>query len=128
MDLKEMVLSAIADLEATEQPMVADDVVETMQDPVQEPVVALDPMPAKELDPVPAKSLDLVQEQVYMPAKQSDEVEFLSSMKDRLLVIFEGLQSPNNQSSEAKVDLVLNFLEYLLAVVEERIEAKQKGV
>ncbi|MDD2357606.1 MAG: hypothetical protein PHX13_06835 [Thiovulaceae bacterium] len=51
----------------------------------------------------------------------SDEKQFLESIQERLLVLFEGFQAPNNIKIEAKVDLTLNFLEYLLASVENRI-------
>ncbi len=52
----------------------------------------------------------------------SDERAFCESMRERILVLFEGFQSPNNKSIEAKVDLTLNFLEYSLAVLDERLE------
>jgi len=51
-----------------------------------------------------------------------DEKHFCESMRERILVLFEGFQSPNNKSIEAKVDLTLNFLEYSLALLDERIE------
>ncbi len=51
-----------------------------------------------------------------------DERYFCESMRERILVLFEGFQSPNNKSIEAKVDLTLNFLEYSLAVLDERLE------
>jgi hypothetical protein len=54
---------------------------------------------------------------------QREEKIFLGDLKERLLVLFEGLQSPNNKQIEAKVDLILNFLEYLLATTEERLES-----
>jgi len=38
------------------------------------------------------------------------------------LVLFEGFQSPNNVNIEAKVDLTLNFFEYLLATIDNRLE------
>jgi len=50
-----------------------------------------------------------------------DEIIFLKNVRERLLVLFEGFQSPNNKTIEAKVDLTLNFLEYLLATIDERI-------
>ena len=55
-----------------------------------------------------------------------DERHFCESMRERILVLFEGFQSPNNKSIEAKVDLTLNFLEYLLAVIDERLESLDK--
>jgi hypothetical protein len=48
-------------------------------------------------------------------------------MRERILVLFEGFQSPNNHRIEAKIDLTLNFLEYLLATLDERIETLKKS-
>ncbi len=56
-----------------------------------------------------------------------DEQRYLESVKERLLVLFEGFQSPNNSHIEAKVDLTLNFLEYLLATIDTRIEKIKKS-
>lgn len=107
MDLKEMVLSAIADLENSE---------------------SKDILPSDLMQEVENEKPETVQKVAEKHEISSGELEFLASMKERLLVIFEGLQSPNNQSNAAKVDLVLNFLEYLLVVAEERIEAvKSRG-
>ncbi len=53
---------------------------------------------------------------------EHSEQLWLQSVRERLLVLFEGFQSPNNVQIEAKVDLSLNFLEYLLANIDTRIE------
>lgn len=50
-----------------------------------------------------------------------NEALFLKNMKERIHVLFEGFQSPNNANIEAKVDLTLNFLEYLLSSIETRL-------
>jgi hypothetical protein len=55
-----------------------------------------------------------------------EERLFLEHMRERILVLFEGFQSPNNKRVEAKIDLTLNFLEYLLAILDERIESLKK--
>jgi len=55
-----------------------------------------------------------------------DEMLYLTSMRERLLVLFEGFQAPNNTNIEAKVDMTLNFLEYVLATLENRIEKIKK--
>ena len=47
--------------------------------------------------------------------------EFLENIKERLLVLFEGLQSPNTQNLEVKLDVTINFLEYLLVKIEEKL-------
>lgn len=54
--------------------------------------------------------------------RDEEELRFLTSLRERVLVLFEGIQSPNNKNIEAKVDLILNFFEYQLAVIDERIE------
>lgn len=56
-----------------------------------------------------------------------NELFFLNSVRERLLVLFEGFQAPNNSKIEAKIDLTLNFLEYLLATIDNRVEILEKG-
>jgi hypothetical protein len=53
---------------------------------------------------------------------REDEMRMLEGIRERLLVLFEGFQSPNNVRIEAKVDLTLNFLEYLLATIDNRLD------
>ena len=72
------------------------------------------------------------QSQTLESTSASDTVDeeerlFLERLRERLLVLFEGFQSPNNQAVEAKVDLTINFLEYLLAMIEERLERLDAG-
>ena len=55
-----------------------------------------------------------------------NEALFLQNMRERIHVLFEGFQSPNNANIEAKVDLTLNFLEYLLSSIEARIKEIEK--
>lgn len=55
------------------------------------------------------------------------EMMFLNSIRERLLVLFEGFQAPNNANIEAKVDLTLNFLEYILGTIDNRVEILEKG-
>ncbi len=53
--------------------------------------------------------------------KKECDKEFLKHLRERLLVLFDGLQSPNTQNLDVKLDVTLNFLEYLLARLEEKI-------
>ena len=101
MELKDMILSTLAEIE---------DGSEEVKKSVEEPSVELKQV--KEHEPA-CKTLD-------------DERYFCESMRERILVLFEGFQSPNNKSIEAKVDLTLNFLEYSLAVLDERLEKLDK--
>ncbi len=75
----------------------------------------------------PKERVELKEEEVVVEEESTcktldDERHFCESMRERILVLFEGFQSPNNKSIEAKVDLTLNFLEYSLAVLDERLE------
>ena len=54
------------------------------------------------------------------------EEQFLKNLRERILVLFEGFKSPNTQNIEAKLDLTINFLEYLLASIDERLNEYKK--
>lgn len=60
-------------------------------------------------------------------SSMENELLYLSSIRERLLVLFEGFQAPNNTNIEAKVDMTLNFLEYTLATIDTRVELLKKG-
>ena len=51
-----------------------------------------------------------------------DEVLFLSSLRDRLHIFFEALQSDELVDGEKKLDITINYLEYMLSVIELRIK------
>ena len=53
-----------------------------------------------------------------------NEAAFLTSMRERLLVLFEGLQLPHNNTNEKKLELTLNYLQYTLATIDERLGKK----
>lgn len=104
MELKDMILSTLAELdEQTEAHEQAEKKANAPKASAGEPAA-------------PAKTPP--QEPVVL----SDDMRFLKNVRERILVLFEGFQSPNNQNIEAKVDLTLNFLEYLLASIDERLE------
>jgi len=54
--------------------------------------------------------------------KECEDLEFLEKIRERLLVLFEGLQSPNTQNLEVKLDVTINFLEYLLVRIDEKLK------
>jgi hypothetical protein len=98
MELKDVILSTLAEMETGE----ADSGCETSSPQ------------SKNLSPARSKTSG-------SPPRNGDELLFLRNVHERLLVLFEGLQAPNNAALEAKVDLTLNFLEYLLAAIDTRI-------
>ena len=54
--------------------------------------------------------------------KISSEAEFLSAIKERILVLFEGLNAFENGDLNARVEINLKFMEFLLASIENRLE------
>jgi hypothetical protein len=111
MELKDVILSTLAEMEESQAP---------------KPTLRIREMPKKET---------LKEEtQDTSPNIKSDntvacesEIKYLNSIKERLLVLFEGFQAPNNTNIEAKIDMTLNFLEYTLATIDSRVEILEKG-
>ena len=51
----------------------------------------------------------------------TNDIEFLKKLRERILVLFEGLQSPNITNLDKKLDLTINFLEYTLAELDKKL-------
>ncbi|MDD5211206.1 MAG: hypothetical protein PHV62_02235 [Sulfuricurvum sp.] len=113
MELKDVILSTLAELD--------DIVMQATPGKPQETAVEVEETAVhKQEVPMPSFASVLTQE---MPSVGSDdEVRMLEGIRERLLVLFEGFQSPNNVNIEAKVDLTLNFFEYLLATIDNRLD------
>ncbi|TLD87275.1 hypothetical protein [Helicobacter sp. MIT 05-5294] len=84
---------------------------ETTQNPYERKIEKLDFKNAEELKMLLTKA--------YL-----EEEKFLNALQERILVLFEGLQSPNNRNIETKVDMILNFLEFTLAIIDEKKNQK----
>ena len=66
-----------------------------------------------------------ISEEELSPSTKCDK-EFLKHIKERILVLFEGLQSPNTENLDIKLDVTLNFLEYLLVKIDEKLSNNGK--
>lgn len=115
MELKDVILSTIAEMDTT----------------TTEEVSSSDnnPFDVHEKKEVPTTTTSTVAPTSHTLASYSSsegELKFLENVRERLLVLFEGFQSPNNTNIEAKVDLTLNFLEYLLATIDTRVETIER--
>lgn len=56
----------------------------------------------------------------------NEECEFLELLQERLLVLFEGLNAPQNKDIQSQLTITINFLEYQLIVLQERINDLKK--
>jgi len=113
MELKDVILSTLAEMEE------------------QVPEETLDNV--EELKPQSQEETEEIREKVIIDNDESgsneveNELYFLQAIRERLLVLFEGFQAPNNANIEAKIDMTLNFLEYTLATIDTRVEKLEKG-
>ncbi|MDD2829050.1 MAG: hypothetical protein PHW18_05695 [Sulfuricurvum sp.] len=114
MELKDVILSTLAEIEQ----------LSTVHE-TTEPEKVIHSVPPKEISPFKEIKNEIVSEK---SDRNEEEIRILDGIRERLLVLFEGFQSPNNVQIEAKVDLTLNFLEYLLATIDSRLETiKEKA-
>lgn len=111
MELKDVILSTLAEIEELSTPAAEDN---TRTDANHNIKSLIEKDVEEVLPPLKDKH-----ENINI---QTDEIRMLEGIRERLLVLFEGFQSPNNVRIEAKVDLTLNFLEYLLATIDNRLE------
>ncbi|MFY9141403.1 CiaD-like domain-containing protein [Sulfuricurvum sp.] len=107
MELKDVILSTLAEIEE----------LSTLPEPLENIGHPKEEIPLHE---EPIKNDHPVVETIH--TVRDDEARMLEGIRERLLVLFEGFQSPNNVQIEAKVDLTLNFLEYLLATIDHRLD------
>ena len=112
MELKDVILSTLAEI--GEESFVKNE--------GERPETSRVEKETKETDKKAMREASLAMEETFL----EEERLFLEHLRERLLVLFEGFQSPNNKRLEAKIDLTLNFLEYLLATLDERIERLKK--
>ncbi len=112
MELRELILSTLAEIE------------EELVSPL-----AIEEEKVLEL---PQESMNAIHEEEVFPettvTSKGEEVLFLEGMRERLLVLCEGLQSPEVVNLEAKLEITLHFLTYLLATIEQRLGCYEKGV
>ena len=125
MELKDMILSTLKELEEV---VPKEEQQQTLQPPRKREFeeVSFEPEPLLEI----TEEINSIKAAYVMPHNEEylDETcgesqkQFYRNLRERILVLFEGFQSPNNKNIEAKIDLTLNFLEYLLATIDEQLE------
>lgn len=59
-------------------------------------------------------------------SKISSEIIFLQNLKERISVLFDGLNSTESTNLDLRLDLTIKFLEFLLANVENRLKLISK--
>ncbi len=142
MELKDAILSTLAEIEDIyiEEGREQREVKETKEiKEVKE--IKEEPKEVKEIKETPQKNeqnaailegikIDENDESIFYTNENMDR--FLLNLRERVLVLFEGLltlqqaQSSDTVQVEKKLDLTINFLEYLLATIEEKLDKSQE--
>lgn len=52
----------------------------------------------------------------------NNEEFFLKNLRERILVLFEGLKNTKDEHVEKRLDITITFLEFLLAKIEDRLK------
>ncbi|MBR7118419.1 MAG: hypothetical protein IKC84_03510 [Helicobacteraceae bacterium] len=55
-----------------------------------------------------------------------DEIITLLRLKEKSLVLFEGLKNARDTALERKLEMVISYLEYQLYIIEDRLKAIQE--
>ena len=63
-----------------------------------------------------------VEESSSNKALNFNEELFLKNLRERILVLFEGLKSTKDEDLKARLELCINFLEFLLASIEDKLK------
>ena len=121
MELKDVILSTLAEMEDNE--MTKKVLISSAEPKKIEIIKKVEKVEQNEAKPLISEPL----EKNIDTSSPNLELLFLDSFRERLLVLFEGFQAPNNINIEAKVDMTLNFLEYALATIDARAQQLEKG-
>ena len=83
---------------------------------------------AAEFDAVQESALTATPQKAFEVevANFTGEEIFLKNLKERILVLFEGLNATSEENLKDRLSLTLKFLEFVLANVENRLENLQK--
>ena len=115
MELKELILETLEELDEkiAADGVRAQELLKEQEEKVEEEILSRIEAESS-IEEAPEPKLD-----------DSDEVAFLEHSRERMLVLFEGLQAQETKNLEAKLDITLNFLEYYLASIEDRLDEKK---
>ncbi|KIM10648.1 MAG: hypothetical protein KU37_10185 [Sulfuricurvum sp. PC08-66] len=122
MDLKNAILSAISEIEQTALQPKENSTTKPFS--IKEKTKITAPIASHE---IAKESFSEIRTQTEAASSPILQEQFLQNLRERILVLFEGFQSPNNVQLEAKIDLMLNFLEHLLAHIDSELEKLKRS-
>ncbi|MEB2803503.1 effector protein CiaD [Campylobacter upsaliensis] len=69
----------------------------------------------------PVEESEILNPNIIAKVQSLNEDIFLKNLKERILVLFEGLNDTKKEDLDARLELTINFLEFLLANIEDRL-------
>ncbi|EAM0736740.1 2-oxoglutarate:acceptor oxidoreductase [Campylobacter coli] len=91
---------------------------------IQEEIKNLDELNQENKEPV--KEEAVLQSEILNPSiiaeVQTLNEDILKHLRERILVLFEGLNSVKEENLEHRLQLTINFLEFLLANIEDKLK------
>ncbi|EOB2211111.1 2-oxoglutarate:acceptor oxidoreductase [Campylobacter upsaliensis] len=64
---------------------------------------------------------EILNSNIIAKVQSLNEDIFLKNLKERILVLFEGLNDTKKEDLDTRLELTINFLEFLLANIEDRL-------
>ena len=126
-DVKDIILATLAEIEGDlDSEQAPYEQTRSFEEDLRESMQASAPQqePANRASDEPADQPNEQEIIADLNKNTDNETAFLTSMRARLLVLFEGLQMPHNSTNEKKLELTLNYLQYTLATIDERLGKK----
>lgn len=69
----------------------------------------------------PVEESEILNPNIIAKVQSLNEDIFLKNLKERILVLFEGLNDTKKEDLDTRLELTINFLEFLLANIEDRL-------
>lgn len=84
-----------------------------------EPAHSKPKLPKTSIESSPTKTGKVIPPAQARASMGQEHEAFLQDLREKLLVLFEGLKMPELQDTQNKLDLVIRFLQYELCVIDE---------
>lgn len=79
-------------------------------------------LPKTSIESSPIKAGKIISPAQAQSSLSRDHEALLEDLREKLLVLFEGLKMPELQDTSNKLDLVIRFLQYQLCVIDELLD------
>lgn len=90
-----------------------------------EPSKSKPTLPKTSIESSPVKNGKIIPPNAQEFGLGQDGAAYLENLREKLLVLFEGLKMPELQDTQNKLELVVRFLQYQLCVIDEILQKSE---